>query len=145
MKKNIIKDERHEFEIVESFPDGAFVWNIGRQNFKHECYLPIAFLDMSFSDLCHVDVERLKAIKVESEEIAIYIAEVAHRETADKKELEENLEKVGVVALLNIVDGVVSSVLSPIAVYNSISYSYGKDIGLMSVSDIMSQLMGENK
>ena len=78
-----------------------------------------------------------------SEELNDYVFNLD--ETADKKELEENLEKVGVVALLNIVDGVVSSVLSPIAVYNSISYSYGKDIGLMSVSDIMGQLMGENK
>ena len=47
MEKNIIKDDRHEFEIVESFPEGAFVWNIGRQNFKHECYLPLTFLDTS--------------------------------------------------------------------------------------------------
>ena len=46
---------------------------------------------------------------------------------------------------MNIVDGVVSSVLSPIAVYNSISYSYGKDIGLMSFSYIIIQYMGENK
>ena len=89
MKKNIIKDDRHEFESVESFPDGAFVWNIGRHNFPHECYVPLAFLDTSFPDLCHVDVKRLKAIKVESEEIAIYIAEVAHWKTVDKKEFEE--------------------------------------------------------
>ena len=89
MKKNIIKDDRHEFEIVESFPDGAFVWNIGRHNFPHECYVPLAFLDTSFPDLCHVDVKRLKAIKVESEEIAIYIAGVAHWKTVDKKEFEE--------------------------------------------------------
>ena len=89
MKKNIIKDDRHEFEIVESFPDGAFVWNIARHNFQHECYVPLAFLDTSFPDLCHVDVKRLKAIKVESEEIAIYIAEVAHWKTVDKKEFEE--------------------------------------------------------
>ena len=89
MKKNIIKDDRHEFEIIESFPDGAFVWNIGRHNFPQECYVPLTFLDTSFSDLCHVDVKRLKAIKVESEEIAIYIAEVAHWKTVDKKEFEE--------------------------------------------------------
>ena len=89
MKKNIIKDDRHEFEIIESFPDDAFVWNIGRHNFPHESYVPLAFLDTSFSDLCHVDVKRLKAIKVESEEIATYIAEVAHWKTVDKKEFEE--------------------------------------------------------
>ena len=89
MEKNIIKDNGREFEIVESFPDGAFVWNIGRHNFPHECYVPLAFLDTSFPDLCHVDVTRLKAIKVESAEIAIYIAEVAHWKTVDKKEFEE--------------------------------------------------------
>ena len=89
MEKNIIKDNGREFEIVESFPDGAFVWNIGRHNFPHECYVPLTFLDTSFSDLCHVDVKRLKAIKVESEEIAIYIAGVAHWKTIDKKEFEE--------------------------------------------------------
>ena len=89
MEKNIIKDNGREFEIVESFPEGAFVWNIGRQNFKHECYLPLAFLDTSYPDLYHVDVKRLKAIKVESEEIAIYIADVAPYKTIDKKEFEE--------------------------------------------------------
>ena len=89
MEKKIIKDDRHEFEIVESFPEGAFVWNIGRQNFMHECYIPLAFLDTSYPDPYHVDVKRLKAIKVASEEIAIYIAEVAHRKTVDKKEFEE--------------------------------------------------------
>ena len=78
-----------------------------------------------------------------SEELKDYVFDLD--ETADSEALEENLKKVGVASLMNIVDGVVSSVLSPIAVYNSISYSYGKDIGLMSVSDIMSQLMGENK
>ena len=89
MEKNIIKDNGREFEIVESFPEGAFVWNIGRQNFKHECYLPLAFLDTSYDDPYHVDVKRLKAIKVESKEIAICIAEVAHWKTIDKKEFEE--------------------------------------------------------
>ena len=88
MEKNIIKDDRHEFEIVESFPEGAFAWNIGRENFKHECYIPLAFLDTSYDEPYFVDVERLKAIKVESEEIAIYIAEVAHWKTVDKKEFE---------------------------------------------------------
>ena len=83
MKKNIIKDNGREFEIVESFPEGAFVWCIGRQNFKHECYLPLAFLDTSYDDPYHVDVKRLKAIKVESEEIALRVLDIARRETVD--------------------------------------------------------------
>ena len=92
MKKNIIKDDRHEFEIIESFPDNAFVWNIGRHNFPHECYVPLAFLDTSFSDLCHVDVKRLKAIKVKSEKIALNIIEMAGEATVGKKEFEDVID-----------------------------------------------------
>ena len=89
MEKNIIKDNGREFEMVESFPEGAFGWCIGQQNFKHDCYIPLAFLDTSYDEPYFVDVERLKAIKVKSEEIALYIIEVAHRKTVDKKEFEE--------------------------------------------------------
>ena len=92
MKKNIIKDDRHEFEIVESFPDGAFVWNIGRQNFKHECYIPLAFLDTTYPDPYHVDVKRLKAIKVKSEKIALNIMEMAGEATVGKKEFEDVID-----------------------------------------------------
>lgn len=47
--------------------------------------------------------------------------------------------------LMNIADGVVSSILSPIAVYNSISYSYGEEIGLMTVADIIVQVTEGSK
>ena len=64
-----------------------------------------------------------------------------------KEEAQENLSsklmKVGVSALLDIANGVVSSVISPLAVYNSISYSYGEDIGLMPITDIINQMLGE--
>lgn len=64
-----------------------------------------------------------------------------------EKEAQENLSsklmKVGVSALLDIANGVVSSVISPLAVYNSISYSYGEDIGLMPITDIINQMLGE--
>ena len=46
---------------------------------------------------------------------------------------------------MNIADGVVSSILSPIAVYNSISYSYGEEIGLMTVADIIVQVTEGSK
>ena len=92
MKKNIIKDDRHEFEIIESFPEGAFVWNIGRENFKHECYIPLAFLDTSYDEPYHVDVKRLKAIKVKSEKIALNIIEMAGEATVGKKEFEDVID-----------------------------------------------------
>ena len=92
MEKNIIKDDRHEFEIVESFPEGAFVWCIGRQNVKHECYIQLAFLDTTYPDPYHVDVKRLKAIKVKSEKIALNIIEMAGEATVGKKEFEDTID-----------------------------------------------------
>ena len=92
MEKNIIKGNGREFEIVESFPEGAFVWNIGRRHFPYECYLPLAFLDTNYPDLICVDVKRLKAIKVKSEEIALNIIEMAGEATVGKKEFEDVID-----------------------------------------------------
>ena len=66
-------------------------------------------------------------------------------ETEDSEALKDNLMNVGVSSLMNIADGVVSSILSPIAVYNSISYSYGEEIGLMTVADIIVQVTEGSK
>lgn len=63
----------------------------------------------------------------------------------EKEELLNNLQEVGVSALLEIANSVVSAVLSPLAIYNSISYSYGEDIGLMPVTEILNKIMGEAK
>lgn len=59
------------YEIVDKFPDGYVVWNIGRLNFDHPCFVPLA----------KPDPEReygilrtgLKALKVESEELAKFV------------------------------------------------------------------------
>lgn len=80
----VIKSGNHTFEIVDEFPESAEVWNIGRHNFQYEQYIPLAFIDNSWDDNYHIDPERLKAIKVRSEEIALRVLDIARRETVDK-------------------------------------------------------------
>ena len=80
----VIKSGNHTFEVVDEFPESAVVWNIGRRNFQHEQYIPLAFIDNSWDDNCHIDLERLKAIKVKSEDIALRVLDIACRETVDK-------------------------------------------------------------
>ena len=89
----VIKSGNHIFEIVEEFPDSAVVWNIGRHNFQHEQYIPLAFIDNSWDDNYHIDPQRLKAIKVRSEEIALHILDVAHHETVDKEKFMEIIQQ----------------------------------------------------
>lgn len=76
-----------------------------------------------------------------SEELIDAVFDLSKKEAQDN--LSSKLMNVGVSALLDIANGVVSSVISPLAVYNSISYSYGEDIGLMPLTDIINQMLGE--
>ena len=76
-----------------------------------------------------------------SEELIDAVFDLSEKE--EREDLSSQLMNVGVSALLDIANGVVSSVISPLAVYNSISYSYGEDIGLMPITDIINQMLGE--
>lgn len=67
MEKIKFKDswgKEDEFEVVEEFPEGYVVWNIGRHNFPVESYVPIA------RDLGHFNVDNPKCIKVKDEKTA---------------------------------------------------------------------------
>lgn len=72
------------FNVVNEFPKGYQVWNIGRQNFNHECFLPLCVAD---SD-CHADLDSLKATRVESEELALYILKQAGRKTITARNIQ---------------------------------------------------------
>lgn len=61
------------FEIVNEFPEGYQIWHIGRENFPHEGYLPLAVVDGNY----HVDLSTLRCIKVESESLALAAMEAA--------------------------------------------------------------------
>lgn len=69
------------FEIVNEFPAGYQVWPIGRENFPHEGYLPLAVVDSNY----HVDLNTLRCIEVESEGLALAaLREVHHAKRADR-------------------------------------------------------------
>jgi hypothetical protein len=75
------------FEIVEEFPTNYIVWNIGRHNFQHKGYIPLAEIDSSFDDLYHIKTETLKTLFV-GEELSDFIIESAGRNDINKKKFE---------------------------------------------------------
>lgn len=64
------------FTVVNEFPKDYIVWNIGRQNFKHDGFLPLA---RRIGDTHYINLNTLKAIEVESEELALAILKEASR------------------------------------------------------------------
>lgn len=67
-QKNILIAGNHEFEIVDSFPQGYDIWSIGDNMPKG--YLPLYKDNGDF----HVDPDTLKAIKVEGAEYVLKVA-----------------------------------------------------------------------
>lgn len=80
----------HTFEVVETFPHGYKVWNIGRRNFNFECYIPLAKPQTSRNSFQQcIDPETLKAIKVKDERTALKILNLSSFGVVDKKRFEE--------------------------------------------------------
>ena len=67
------------FEVVDAWPAGCVVWNIGRENFRHEGYLPLAYVFANHS----VDMSRLKAYHVGDEALCLKVLAAAGRGTVD--------------------------------------------------------------
>lgn len=59
------------FEVVDEFPIGYIVWNIGRHNFPHKEYIPLVKPDPSHK--FWVLLKDMKALKCASEDEALYI------------------------------------------------------------------------
>lgn len=81
--KTII-DETHwsridRYEVVDEWPAGCVVWNIGRQNFRHEGYLPLAYVSADYQ----VGMSRLKAYHVGDEALCLKVLAAAGRGTVD--------------------------------------------------------------
>lgn len=65
------------FEIVDEFPCGYIIWNIGRFNFPFKGYIPLAKpTNIPF----HIDLHSLKAIKVDDDLADSILKEAEHRE-----------------------------------------------------------------
>ena len=74
------------FEPVTEFPFGYVVWNIGRGNFPHERCIPLCRPGYNeFAWQRNIDVDSLKYIMVETEELALRIMkEAGRREDVDR-------------------------------------------------------------
>ena len=64
-----------KFTVVDEFPVGAIVWNIGRHNFPFPGFIPVAWP----LDDCHIDRARLMAVKCKDNETADAILKEAGR------------------------------------------------------------------
>ncbi len=78
------------FEPVTEFPYGYSVWNIGRKNFPHERCVPLAKPGFNqFEWQRNIDLNSLKYIMVETEEIALRILHEAGMRGCDEKRFHE--------------------------------------------------------
>lgn len=73
------------YEIVDEFPAGYMVWNIGRENFPYEGFVPLAKPREEGS--CMIDRNSLKAIKTDNA-TANAILFLAHRYIITKERYE---------------------------------------------------------
>ena len=64
------------FEVVNEFPAGYIVWNIGRHNFPHPGFVPLAKPDPN--QKYHILLHGLKALRCKDEETALRIIYLAH-------------------------------------------------------------------
>ena len=76
-KTNLGRIDR--FEVVDAWPAGCVVWNIGRENFRHEGYLPLAYVSADY----RVDMSRLQAYHVGDEALCLKVLAAAGRGTVD--------------------------------------------------------------
>lgn len=66
------------FIKVDEWPEGYYVWPIGRHHFQFEGWLPLCTDGKNeFDWQRNIDAEHLKAIKVKSEEVALRCLEAA--------------------------------------------------------------------
>ena len=70
------------YEVVDTWPLGYKVWNIGRHNFHHEGFLPLA---KEGAQKYYVDLTSLKALRVGDEELCIAVLNKAGYCTVDEK------------------------------------------------------------
>ena len=73
------------FLIVDEFPCGYVVWNIGRGNFPFKGYIPLA---KPTNTPYNIDLHSLKAIKVVDDDLADSILKDAGRRKIDKDEFQ---------------------------------------------------------
>lgn len=81
--------QTREFEIIDTFPEGYVVWNIGRENFPYQGFIPLCNASPDYE----VDIDTLKALFVGDETSALKIMRNAHRVTVNQKKFLEFIGK----------------------------------------------------
>ena len=76
------------FEVVQDFIKGTVIWNVGRENFNFKGYIPLVNID----DRDTVFGQKY-ALKVGSEELALYLLRQADFGTIDRDKFNELVEK----------------------------------------------------
>lgn len=76
-----ITDKDRVFEVVNKWPRGGYkVWNIGRHNFEHEGYIPLAQVDGRY----YVNQKTLKALYVGDEALCLAVLREAGYHSVDE-------------------------------------------------------------
>ena len=78
-----------EFEVVNEWPFGYVVWNIGRSNFPHPGYLPLAKVKADYYVDLKVDLKKLKALYVGDETLCLKVLNRAGYHTVTQKTFNE--------------------------------------------------------
>jgi hypothetical protein len=114
MEKIVIeswKCPRKEFEVVDEFPYGYEVWNIGRDEFKkagYDGFVPLCQCDSNR----HVYMDSIKAINVGSEELAEKINHEAGLHGMNKDKFLEFVKKYRFVEKVEQVHCMIAEVLN---------------------------------
>lgn len=70
-----------EFEVVTEWPRGYIVWAIGRENFQHPGYLPLAQIA---EEKYHIRTDTLKALYVGDEALCLAALDKAVKNGCDE-------------------------------------------------------------
>ena len=77
-----------KFEVVQDFIKGTVIWNVGRENFNFKGYIPLVNVDDNYNV-----VGTKYALKVDSEELALYLLREANFGTIARDKFNELVEK----------------------------------------------------
>ena len=78
-----------KFEIVDELPQGYQIWNIGREHFNFEGFIPLCRVVGNFS----INPDTLKALKVKSEAMALRLMDISIKKNTPYKKLKVLLEQ----------------------------------------------------
>ena len=74
---DICYNRKDVFEIVTEFPRNYVLWNIGRRNFPHPGFIPLA--EPTKECNYYIKLNTLKALKLDDEDLCLYLIHMGHR------------------------------------------------------------------